>query len=324
MGLVVGSSIVWFFTIKSHLWLLFVCVAPAFVWGLIEDISKRGAVLPRLALPALAGALGFILLDARLTQLAIPGIDELLAIHALAFLITLFAVTGVTHAINVVDGLNGLASVTALLAAAGLAIVARIVGDDFVFAAASLLAASLIGFLLVNYPSGRIFLGDGGAYLVGLVLAELSVLLVHRNSEVSPWFPLMLLAYPIWETLFSMYRRKTRGYSTAHADALHLHQLVYRRLVRWRGFSLRPADKAQRNSLASLCMWPLPLTCFIAALLMWQDSLSLQMAAAAFVLLYCIVYRGFVHFRVPQWAIVRARPVSADIDGTDIAGAAGR
>ena len=84
---------------------------------------------------------------------------------------------------------------------------------------ASIVAASISGFLVVNYPSGRIFLCDGGAYLVGLLLAEISVLLVHRNSEVSPWFPLVLLAYPIWETLFSMYRRKRRGQSTGHAGA---------------------------------------------------------------------------------------------------------
>jgi UDP-N-acetylmuramyl pentapeptide phosphotransferase/UDP-N-acetylglucosamine-1-phosphate transferase len=308
LGVLGGAAIDWAIGGQLTPWLLLLlCVAPAFIWGLIEDLSKRGAVLPRLVLPAVAAALGFVLLDARIAQLDVPGLDNLLVIHAFSFLVTVFAVTGVTHAINVIDGLNGLAGMTALLASIGLAIVAALVGDSFVFSAACVLAGSVAGFLLVNYPSGRIFLGDGGAYLVGLLLAELSVLLVHRNSEVSPWFPLMLLAYPIWETLFSMYRRKTRGHSTAHADALHLHSLVYRRVVRWRGFSGKPADQVMRNSVASFCLWTMPVACFAIALVFWGHSLSLQIAAAAFVLCYALAYRALVRFNVPTWLVVRAK-----------------
>jgi len=314
LGIVAGTAVCGFATGRMTLWLLLLCVAPAFVWGLIEDLSKRGVVLPRLALPAMAGALGFVLLDARLTQLALPGIDDVLTVHALAFLVTVFAVTGVTHAINVVDGLNGLAGVTSVLGALGLAIVAKIVGDDFVFAAASVLAAGVAGFLLVNYPSGRIFLGDGGAYLIGLLLAELSVLLVQRNSEVSPWFPLLLLAYPIWETLFSMYRRKKRGYSTADADGLHLHQLVYRRLVRWRSFGGRTRDKVVRNSVASLLMWALPVVCFFGAITWWHNTLVLQVLAITFVSGYCAIYGLFVRFQVPKWAVLRPRERAASED----------
>jgi UDP-N-acetylmuramyl pentapeptide phosphotransferase/UDP-N-acetylglucosamine-1-phosphate transferase len=196
----------------------------------------------------------------------------------------------------------------------GLAIVAAAVGDPFVFSASCVVAAAVAGFLLVNYPSGRIFLGDGGAYLVGLVLAELSVLLVHRNSEVSPWFPLMLLVYPIWETLFSMYRRSTRGQSTAHADALHLHLLVYRRVVRWRGFSENAAHRATRNSLASLCLWMIPLASFGTAIAFWDDSLVLQAVAVAFVILYGLAYRALVHFRVPAWLVLRSRAAVSVLD----------
>jgi UDP-GlcNAc:undecaprenyl-phosphate GlcNAc-1-phosphate transferase len=286
--------------------LLVLCAAPAFIWGLIEDISKRGSVPVRLALTGVAAALGFILLDARITQLHVPGLDQALAIHAFSFAFTVFAVTGVAHSINIVDGLNGLAGVVGLLATIGIAIVAAIVGDSLVFPAACALAASIGGFLLVNYPRGRIFLGDGGAYLVGFLLAELAVLLVHRNSEVSPWFPLVLLAYPVWETIFSMYRRKARGQSTGHADALHLHTLVYRRVVRWRGFAGKPADYAIRNSVASALLWVVPVTCLAIALIFWDWSLPLQLAAVVFGIFYTLCYRRLVRFRVPRWLVVRA------------------
>lgn len=309
LGVFGGAVMDWAITGRLIPWLLLgVCLLPAFVWGLIEDLSKRGAVLPRLVLPAVAAALGFILLDARIAQLDIPGFDNLLGLHAFAFIFTLFAVTGVTHALNVIDGLNGLAGMSALLASIGLAIVAAAVQDALVVSVACVLAASIVGFLPVNYPFGRIFLGDGGAYLVGILLALLSVLLVQRNSEVSPWFPMMLLAYPIWETVFSMYRRKTRGVSAAHADALHLHTLVYRRVVRWRGYSPRISDKVARNSVASLCLWILPLTCLALGLAFWDDSIRLQFSVGVFVLVYILAYRSLVRFNIPAWLIVRAKP----------------
>ncbi len=84
---------------------------------------------------------------------------------------------------------------------------------------------ALLGFLVFNYPSGRIFMGDGGAYLLGFWLGELSVLLVVRNPDVSPWFPLMLLALPsrgdpvlnLSEALF------LSGHSAGRPDGMHLH-----------------------------------------------------------------------------------------------------
>lgn len=287
--------------------LLLLCIAPGFVWGLIEDLSKRGAIMVRMALSAVAAALGFVLLDARITHVHVPLLDDLLAVHALSFAFTIFAVTGVANAINIIDGLNGLSGITALLAAIGLAAVAWTVGDTLLFSGACVVAASMGGFLLVNYPSGRIFLGDGGAYLVGLLLAEISVLLVHRNSEVSPWFPLVLLAYPIWETLFSMYRRKLRRQSAGRADALHLHSLVYRRIVRWKGYRAAPADHVARNSLASLTLWPMPAGCLAIGLLLWGQSVALQATALGFALCYVLIYRAIVHFRVPQGLVIRAK-----------------
>src|SRR3954471_5457285 len=272
-GMIGGAAVDWAADGDAGLWpLLLICVAPGFIWGLLEDLSKRGAVPVRLALTGVAAGLGFILLDARITQVDVPGLDNLLTIHAFSFAFTVFAVTGIAHAVNVIDGLNGLSSVNALLAPIALGVVAWVVGDDFIFCAGFVLAGSVAGFFVINYPRGRLFLGDGGAYLIGLMLAELSVLLVQRNSEVSPWFPLLLLAYPIWETLFSMYRRRMSGRSTGEADALHLHSLVYRRLARWKGFYATPADHVARNSIASACLWVLPASCFVVALSFWGRS----------------------------------------------------
>jgi UDP-N-acetylmuramyl pentapeptide phosphotransferase/UDP-N-acetylglucosamine-1-phosphate transferase len=286
-------------------YLLLVCLSPAFAWGLIEDLAKRGEVLKRLVFSALAGAAGFAFLDVRITHVDVPVLDSLLTIDVVSFAFTLVALAGAAHAVNIIDGLNGLAGVTTLLASMALAVVAWSVGDAFVFQTASILAASIAGFLAVNFPSGRIFLGDGGAYLVGLALAMLSVLLVHRNAEVSAWFPLVLLSYPVWETLFSMYRRKLRGHPAGRADALHLHTLVYRRVVRWKGPGASPEDHVVRNSLATVRLLSIPMATTAVALACWDHSLVLQGAALGLAVIYVAVYRRIVLFKVPAWLVVR-------------------
>jgi len=160
--------------------------------------------------------------------------------------------------------------------------------------------ASTIGFLVWNYPKGVLFAGDGGAYFLGFAIAELAVLLVHRNSEVSPWFALLVLWYPVWETLFSMYRRKAiRGRSPADPDGLHLHTLVYRRVVR---LGHRPVT---RNAVTTLLMVALSLTTVIPALLFWDETWVLQAFAVLFGLAYVVLYRQIVRFSVPSGLTVR-------------------
>ena len=106
-------------------------------------------------------------------------------------------------------------------------------GDDLVFALAVLYGALVLGFFLVNFPFGKIFLGDGGAYFAGFLLAGLGVLLPMRNPETSAWTAILICAYPVIETLASMRRKARRdGHSVGQPDRVHWHMLAYRRYAR--------------------------------------------------------------------------------------------
>jgi UDP-N-acetylmuramyl pentapeptide phosphotransferase/UDP-N-acetylglucosamine-1-phosphate transferase len=83
------------------------------------------------------------------------------------------------------------------------------VGDTADRALALAGIGAVLGFFLWNFPAGLIFLGDGGAYFLGFYVAEVSILLLVRNPEVSPLFPLLVCIYPVFETLFSIYRRRS-------------------------------------------------------------------------------------------------------------------
>jgi UDP-N-acetylmuramyl pentapeptide phosphotransferase/UDP-N-acetylglucosamine-1-phosphate transferase len=169
--------------------------------------------------------------------------------------------------------------------------VSALVGDAFLFTSALAMIGALLGFLAWNYPKGRIFLGDGGAYLLGFWLAEISVLLVARHPDISPWFPMLLLVYPIFETIFSMYRRKAiQGQSPGQPDRLHLHQMIYMRLMQARTDISDPASLTRLSNRVALFSWVMTLCCAIPAMLFWGETRWLVAASLFFCAAYMSLY----------------------------------
>jgi len=264
---------------------------PAFLGGIAEDVTKNVSVLARLALTIVAAALGAWLLGAVIPRLDIPGFDVLLRWAPFAIAFTIFAVGGVANAINIIDGYNGLAGGHAVIVLAAMAWVSALVGDAFLFTSALAMIGALLGFLAWNYPKGKIFLGDGGAYLLGFWLAELSVLLIVRHPEVSPWFPMLLLVYPIFETIFSIYRRKVmQGQSPGQPDRLHLHQVIYMRLTRARTDISDPASLTRLSNRVALFSWVMTLCCAIPAMLFWGETHWLMVWSFLFSIAYVLLY----------------------------------
>lgn len=304
---------------EQALWglLFLLCSLPAFGTGLIEDLTK--AVTPRLRLLATAasGALGIWLLGGVVVRTDIPGVDWIAQFSVGAVFLTLLVVAGVANAINIIDGMNGLASMCTAIMLAGLAYVAYGTGDLFVARGALALIGAVLGFFMWNYPKGLIFLGDGGAYFLGFALAELSLLLVYRNVGVSPLFPLLLCAYPIFETLFSMYRRKlVRGHAVGLPDGIHLHSLIYRRLMRW-ALGERDANAlTKRNSMTSPYLWTLCSLSVIPSVLWWDNSAVLSWWLLVFVISYLFLYQRIVRFRTPRVLIVRRKEDAAQVQSS--------
>jgi UDP-N-acetylmuramyl pentapeptide phosphotransferase/UDP-N-acetylglucosamine-1-phosphate transferase len=280
---------------------------PAFLSGFLEDITKKIGVKVRLIASFIAAAIAGYFLGGWLTSVQLLGIDNLmLAYPAVAIGITCFAVAGVANSFNIIDGYNGLSSMVAIIILSGLTYVAFQVGDYPIMIAALAMIGALLGFLVWNYPRGLIFLGDGGAYLVGFWIAELSVLLTARHPEVSKWFPLLLCIYPIFETLFTIYRRVIlQRVHPGMPDASHLHQLIYRRIVRWDGDNENQQLQIYRNSMTSPYLWLLCLLGVIPAVLFWRYHLALKGFAVLFAISYIYFYWAIVRYKVPGCLITR-------------------
>lgn len=280
----------------------FLALLPAALGGVAEDLTQRLPVRHRLGLTAASGLLAVLLLDMTVTRMGIPWLDMLLeAAPWLGWAVVILAVAGLPHAFNIIDGYNGLAGMVALIVCLALAHVALQVEDRALAALLVTTAAATGGFLVWNYPRGMIFAGDGGAYTWGVVIALASVSLVQRNLEVSPWFPVLLLIYPVWETFFSMYRKLSRGVSPGVADALHFHQLIYRRIVRSVFHDDESRRMLMRNNRTSPYLWGFTLLTVVPAVLFWNNTPVLMVFCALFGVSYVMAYLAIVRFKVPGW-----------------------
>lgn len=278
-------------------------LSPAIVCGIAEDLIQRIPVRVRLGSTLLCAMAVCYLGDLRIDRLDLPWIDGgLLAFPLVGMGLAVVAIGGLPHAFNIIDGYNGLAGMVAILISLALVHVALQLGDRQLAAMLVILVGVTGGFLVWNYPHGKIFAGDGGAYLWGLVIAYGCVALVSRHPSVSPWFPMLLLCYPVSETLFSIYRKKARGQSPGMADALHLHQLIYRRLVRVVLDSDNEAEEMlMRNNRTSPYLWGVTLMTVVPAVLFWRTSWLLILCSLLFVCLYIGAYLAIVRFKLPNW-----------------------
>lgn len=279
---------------------------PVFAAGLVEDLTKRVSVRTRLLASFVAAALAAWLVNAHLTRLDMgPAIDPIMQLGWVSVLVTCFIVGGITHSVNIIDGLNGLASGSVLIMLGGLGLLAWQAGDHVVMQLCLAGMAACGGFMVFNFPAGRIFLGDGGAYLAGFWLAECAVLLLVRNPAASGWAALLACFYPVWETVFSMYRRRVmRGTAVGRPDRVHLHQLVFRRLICIRVGSSRAA--AIKHGLAVPVMWLLVLFSQVFAQLGELHGGWVAIGIPLFLIAYHRLYNALLIRNLPTPALLQA------------------
>jgi UDP-N-acetylmuramyl pentapeptide phosphotransferase/UDP-N-acetylglucosamine-1-phosphate transferase len=282
--------------------LVLACMAPAVAGGIVEDMTQRVPVRLRLALTLGSALLLCWLLGLGVHRTGLGFVDAgMRAVPFAAMLVAVLAIGGLPHAFNIIDGYNGLAGTVAVLVCLAISHVALQVGDRQLAAMVICLVGATMGFLMWNYPSGKIFAGDGGAYVWGMVIAVASVSLVQRHDSVSPWFPMLLLIYPVWETMFSIYRKVARGQSPGTADALHFHQLIFRRIVRVAFTDDEARQLLARNNRTSPYLWMFAALSVVPAVLFWRNTLALMLCCALFVTTYVLAYLMIVRFKVPRW-----------------------
>jgi UDP-GlcNAc:undecaprenyl-phosphate/decaprenyl-phosphate GlcNAc-1-phosphate transferase len=158
-------------------------------------------------------------------------------VNSAGMVVSLLWLVGTTNAINMIDGMDGLAGGTSLISAVAMAVVAFLWGNAVLGSLLLILAGAIAGFLFFNMPPARVFMGDGGSMFIGFVLAVCGWLLVDSgpDSFISTLVPIIILWLPVSDTLLAFFRRIVRGKNPFSADLHHIHHMLRGR----HGLSLR-------------------------------------------------------------------------------------
>jgi len=144
--------------------------------------------------------------------------------------ITLFWIVGITNTINLIDGLDGLASGVASIAATTLLFTAALKGYDFIVMQCAIIAGACLGFLPFNFNPAKIFMGDTGSLLLGYMLSVTAILgMVKSVAAVTLVVPIFALGLPIFDTTFAIIRRFINKKPIMEADKDHLHHKLMRK-----------------------------------------------------------------------------------------------
>ena len=250
-------------------YLILISAIPMFLAGSFEDLAYPISPKMRIICSILSGICALILLENQITSVKVPGLDWLLTFSIFGIVITLFATTALAQAYNLIDGLNGLSSGCGLIALTFISLLAFQTGYHETFSFCLITLSCLLGFWLLNFFSGRIFLGDGGAYLIGHLVAWNSIMMSNALVDVSPWAFLLATAYPVIEILITVIRRLYLKRSVTAPDSDHFHHFV-NKFFEWQfDFS----DRAN-NSLSSLAILAGQLGCMLFALRFKNNSMA--------------------------------------------------
>ncbi len=258
------------------------------LWDDLKPLGARKKLAGQLVTACLVYSMGL-----NIEKFSYPGEVGTIDLGAWSLPVTVFWLIAVPNIINLIDGFDGLAGGLGLCMAVTLGIVGLHSEQLPVAYYAFTLAGALLGFLVFNFPPAKIYLGDGGAYLIGFTIAALSLTSSNKGSVAKVLFVTMIaLGVPILDTTFAMVRRGLRGYPIFRADDEHFHHRLEKL-----GFSKRRI----LLGLYGLCV----VLSFVGLSVIWSQGGTLPIGIGVLFLLALIVLRYF-HF-LRTWDDVRRR-----------------
>ncbi|MDL0081336.1 undecaprenyl/decaprenyl-phosphate alpha-N-acetylglucosaminyl 1-phosphate transferase [Helicobacter sp. XJK30-2] len=277
VGVLVGFAS---FGLLSSAWVYFIVACLViFASGFVEDMGVSLSPKLRLLIQCFGASVACVAMEnAWLRDLGL-GFEF---VYVLGVAFGVFAVVGVCNAMNIIDGFNGLSGGVAACVCVSIIIIAKQVDMLPIAIGCAILLSAILGFLVLNFPKGKVFLGDGGAYLIGFFLAVMLVLLTQEPSSiVSPWYGFCVMIYPVWEVLFSILRRKVIDKKEAmQPDSAHFHTLLFKKLG--------------NNPLTSFILICANAPFIILATFFYANTSALMLTCLVFIIAYILAYRLLV------------------------------
>lgn len=229
--MIISISVLWYRnsgitidqTMQGQLRVLLLATGFMFITGLIDDIKEKGLRARIKFVAQISSALIVCLAGIRIESVVITD-SVTLDFGWLSWPLTIFWIVGITNAVNLIDGLDGLAGGICAIACGTIAVFASSIGNMAVVVLMLALLGSVTGFLFFNFHPAKIFMGDCGSMLLGFMIASSSIICFSKSSAlVGLALPIAVLGVPVFDTLFSMLRRFLERRSIFSADRSHFH-----------------------------------------------------------------------------------------------------
>jgi len=291
LGIFISIGICSCFMNNELLFNLLFCALPMLIVALIEDVMHNIKPLIRMAAILLSAVIFIIPLyqNNLMPLIEIPIIGSHMNGTFILATFLIVSIAGVVNGVNMIDGANGLSGLSILTILIAIAFIAFNQSDYHILSATLIIIAVILGFLLVNYPWGKIFLGDSGAYFLGFSVSILTIQLYARNAELPFWGAILILFYPVMEVLFSFIRKALVQRKTPFSpDTEHLHLKLF--------FMLKKSIKVNwvANSFVAPCLGLIWLVPPLFSIISFQNVVFIWIG----VLLSSIIYMG-IYFALP-------------------------
>ena len=261
-------------------------LVPIIFVGIKEDLFHNVEPAIRLLALLFVGWLFRVQFTGPLPVLTdVPLIGKLLLLQGGISIFYILSMTAVANGMNLIDGVNGLCGAVALSILSALLFLSYKTSDITMLSLIFSVILFLMPFMLMNYPFGWIFLGDLGAYSLGLIVSMLTIFLFGRHPEISPWGAVLILIYPVTEVLFSLLRRMVKGVSIYHPDRAHLHLKLFH-FLRPQPHYKKIANALVTPALSALWLFPL-----LSISWVYQKPLFIWIAIILFIAFYFILYK---------------------------------
>ena len=272
------------FSIESHyLNLILISALPIIIIGCKEDLFHNTSPKLRLIMMTISAGLFVYLIPTHLPEIDFPFINQILSIGFMKKLFFMFSILVIINGNNLIDGVNGNLALTNIIQLISLSLLASILGDVVIAQLSFVLLIPLIIFALFNFPFGKIFCGDAGAYFYGFAVSALVIYLFGTYDDLLSWNANLILIYPSIELLFSFVRKKLfENKSAFTADAKHLHSLIYR-------YMNKLNSKCSNNSVVTFYVLPFsagPLLTY----LFYEDIFAILFVIFFIFALYIMMY----------------------------------
>lgn len=265
---------------------LLISAVPFVLLSLKEDLFHNTKPISRLIAMIISCLFFFYLNPINFPIIDVPFLGNIISLYPISIIFFTFSVLVVMNGMNLIDGMNGLFAFTSLSILFGLGFLSNIYNEIEIFNLCCIFSIPLVLFLFFNFPLGKLFIGDLGAYLYGFFISLLVIIFFGKYSHLLTWLAVLLLFYPCMELLFSYIRKIKNKQSPLDPDDKHIHTLLNKKF----------------SSQLSFSKFSNPKTTLFLSILWLTPSLLITKVTSLLLIILCLILLILLYIRIYKFA----------------------